>query len=134
MSNGNGKGQQVSNQVQKSELETLRTQVAEMKDLIEKKDKANEVRKRMLAWLVKDQAKNRLPLFLYAMSDVCEEEEIHQIIDYMKTIVDQYDASLIQSYRKQIVEMVGVRKRMELVKAEALAAKRDDPAPEPEAA
>lgn len=107
------------------ELLGLRNEVAGLKSLIVQKDAANETRKKMLRWLVKNMPLHHVPHFLYGMTDECEPREIHQVIDYMKLQLDERDSSFVESYRIQMADTADARLRAPAVKEAALAAMQD---------
>lgn len=107
------------------QIDALNREISGFNSLIAQKDAANETRKKMLRWLIKNIPLHQLPHFLYGMTDECNSTEVHQIIDYMKTHLDERDSSLVESYRVQMAETADARLMEPIVKQQALAAMRD---------
>jgi septal ring factor EnvC (AmiA/AmiB activator) len=107
------------------QIDALNREISGFNSLIAQKDAANETRKKMLRWLIKNIPLHQLPHFLYGMTDECNSTEVHQIIDYMKTHLDARDSSLVESYRVQMADTADARLRAPIVKKESLAAMAD---------
>lgn len=116
----------MSNNKQQSQgSDDLRRENQELKDLIAKKDAANETRKAMLSWLVGDMEFRKLPHFLWSMADLLTIGAMHQVLDYVKSVRDARDAGIVESYRSTMVEHIEVRDRKAVVKSESIEATKD---------
>lgn len=107
------------------QIEALQKEISGFNSLIAQKDAASETRKKMLRWLIKNFPLHQMAHFLYGMTDECTSAEVHQIIDYMKTHLDERDSSLVESYRVQMADTADARLMEQIVKQQALAAMRD---------
>lgn len=89
--------------------------------------------KKLLTWLIKTYSMNKLHVMLYDLADdrtedgefQCTPEEMHKIIDFLKLKMDARDGSIVESYRKQVVELAETKTTRQTVKAETLAATVD---------
>lgn len=89
--------------------------------------------KKLLTWLIKTYSMHRLEVMLYDLADdrsdnnefQCSPEEMDKICDLLKSKMDSHYAGIVESYRKQVVELAETTITRRQVKEATLAATVD---------
>ena len=92
----------------------------ELQGIIDDMKKGQATKNKILDWLLGNVAIQFMRPMLFHLTDVCDEHEMGACIDYIAAKMPR-DASYVESYRPQMIELVGARSRTPAVKEASLA-------------
>jgi len=115
---------QATNKLASAAVETIREAgdvltPKELQGIIDDMKRGQGTKNKILDWLLGNVAIQFMRPLLFHLTDVCDEVEMGACFDYMAAKMPR-DASYVESYRTQMIELVGARLRTPAVKQKSL--------------
>lgn len=106
---------------EESNESALQSKITELEGKLSQSRAGNSTLRKIATWYIRDYPLFKISNPLFGLSDICDPAELNQVVDYHKSVMDDRDGGLVESYRATIVDMATTRVRKEEVKRDTLA-------------